>query len=45
MATAGDDGPLWQASFDAFARLSATEDFQEGPRAFIEKRKPVYKGR
>lgn len=44
-ATAIDDAALWQASFDAFARLSKTEDFAEGPRAFIEKRKPVYKGR
>ena len=25
-------------------RLSKTEDLKEGPRAFAEKRKPVYKG-
>ncbi|MCY3851898.1 MAG: crotonase/enoyl-CoA hydratase family protein [Acidimicrobiaceae bacterium] len=29
----------------ATARLASTEDFSEGPKAFIEKRPPVWKGR
>jgi enoyl-CoA hydratase len=40
-----DDAKLWQACFDGFERLSKTEDYAEGPRAFIEKRAPVWKGR
>ena len=30
---------------EALARLQTTEDYQEGPRAFVEKRAPVWKGR
>jgi enoyl-CoA hydratase/carnithine racemase len=30
---------------EKFASLRRTEDYQEGPRAFAEKRKPVWKGR
>ena len=30
---------------EAFARVAKTEDFSEGPRAFIEKRAPEWKGR
>ena len=36
---------LFSESLYAFARLAQTEDFQEGPRAFIEKRSPEWKGR
>jgi enoyl-CoA hydratase len=40
-----DEQARWQASFDGFQGLAKTEDFKEGPRAFIEKRAPVWKGR
>lgn len=33
------------AATDAMVELSRTEDFAEGPAAFIEKRPPVWKGR
>jgi enoyl-CoA hydratase/carnithine racemase len=32
-------------TFDLFSQVGQTEDFAEGPRAFIEKRPPVWKGR
>ena len=40
-----DDDDLWRASGKAMASLAHTEDYKEGPRAFIEKRPPVWKGR
>lgn len=40
-----DDETLWKASDAGFAKLATTEDYKEGPRAFIEKRAPVWKGR
>jgi enoyl-CoA hydratase/carnithine racemase len=35
----------WRITFEETARLAATEDFSEGPRAFIDKRPPSWKGR
>ena len=40
-----DDETLWNMGFAAMAELASTEDFAEGPRAFIEKRPPKWKGR
>ncbi|MEM7017202.1 MAG: enoyl-CoA hydratase-related protein [Pseudomonadota bacterium] len=40
-----EDETLWQASFKAFSENAKTEDYQEGPRAFIEKRSPLWKGK
>ena len=39
------DEELWRLSGSGFAKLVSTEDFMEGPRAFIEKRAPQWKGR
>ncbi len=39
------DEELYRLSVQAQARIMLTEDFQEGPRAFIEKRPPRWLGR
>ncbi len=35
----------WQRNERAMARVQATEDFAEGPRAFLEKRPPIWRHR
>jgi enoyl-CoA hydratase len=40
-----DDVTLGQVSAEAQARLMLSEDFREGPRAFVEKRPPRWVGR
>ena len=38
------DSELWEITRDASQRVRATEDFREGPRAFVEKRPPRWVG-
>ena len=40
-----DDETAWKLTNAAFAAVARTEDFAEGPLAFIEKRAPQWKGR
>ncbi len=40
-----DDDTLFRAGGKEMAVISKTEDYQEGPRAFIEKRAPQWKGK
>jgi enoyl-CoA hydratase len=44
-ALAANDEALWELTEASMMDVVRTEDFQEGPRAFIEKRAPVWKGR
>jgi enoyl-CoA hydratase len=39
------DAEGWQLSADGFRAVAQTEDYHEGPRAFVEKRAPVWQGR
>lgn len=43
-AMSEDDDTLWKLTADAFAQVGRTDDFLEGPRAFIEKRPPSWSG-
>jgi enoyl-CoA hydratase len=45
VALGAGDEELWRLTSEAMAEVVATEDFVEGPRAFVEKRPPVWKGR
>lgn len=40
-----DDAAAFQKSAEILAENYATEDYAEGPRAFLEKRPPVWRGR
>ena len=39
-----NEAAFWEESGRAWQRILTTEDAREGPRAFTEKRKPVWKG-
>ncbi|MHB8671343.1 MAG: crotonase/enoyl-CoA hydratase family protein [Acidimicrobiales bacterium] len=44
-ALEADDAEPWRAVGEAFVSIAGSEDFAEGPLAFIEKRAPRWKGR
>jgi len=44
-ALSGGDAELWRLTAERFAAVGRTEDFAEGPRAFVEKRAPRWTGR
>jgi len=43
--TLASDDDAWRMTDAATRQVMETEDFAEGPRAFIEKREPVWAGR
>ena len=45
LGTLADDDTAWRLTDEAMGRVMKTEDFAEGPKAFIEKRAPSWKGR
>lgn len=40
-----EDQDLWRASGREFGNVAKTEDYKEGPKAFIEKRAPKWQGK
>lgn len=44
-AQSGKEDELWKLTTDAQSVVATSDDFQEGPRAFIEKRPPRWSGR
>jgi enoyl-CoA hydratase len=40
-----DDDDAWRISAEAYKAVVSTEDFKEGPKAFVEKRPPRWVGR
>ena len=44
-AMTDSDEVLWKSGGKAFGKIVGTDDFKEGPLAFIEKRAPKWKGR